>query len=171
MKNIVLFGFMGTGKTTVGKILSKKLNLPLLDMDSIISEEEEKTINSIFAESGEKYFRDLENKLTHRLSKYSGKIISTGGGIVLNEENINLYKNNGLLVCLEASPEKIVERLKNDKSRPLLEFENNEKEAEIKCLLENRKSLYDKIDFKIKTDLKHPELVANEIINKYNEDS
>ena len=167
MKNIVLFGFMGTGKTTVGNILSKKLNLPLLDMDSIISKEEEKSINSIFTKFGEKYFRNLENKLTHRLSKYSGKIISTGGGIILNEENINLYKKNGLLVCLEASPEKIIERLKNDVTRPLLNSESIEKEFEIKRLLENRKALYDKIDFKINTDLLDPELMANKIMKKY----
>ena len=101
------------------------------------------------------------------MSKYSGKIISTGGGIILNEENINLYKKNGLLVCLEASPEKIIERLKNDVTRPLLNSESIEKEFEIKRLLENRKALYDKIDFKINTDLLDPELIANKIMKKY----
>lgn len=171
MKNIILFGFMGTGKTTVGKIISKKLNLPLLDMDSIITQEEGKSIKLIFNENGESYFRNLENKLVRRLSKHTDNIISTGGGVILNEENITLFRENSFLVCLTASPKNILERLRNDTTRPLLRENNIEKENEINHLLKERKKMYNKISFQINTDFVNPQLIAQEIIRKYNKNN
>ena len=163
-KNIVLVGFMGTGKTSVGKILSKKLNLPLVDMDSLIETKEGKSINSIFADDGEAHFRALERQMTQKLANQSGQIISTGGGIVLNQKNINDYKKNGLVICLTASPEIILKRLKNDQSRPLLA---NDKEQSILQLLETRKSLYGAIPNQLDTTQLNPETIATKIIALY----
>ena len=88
MKNIVLVGFMGSGKTTVGKLLAEQTGMPLVDMDTQIEERAGKTINEIFAQDGEPHFRALEREMAQELASKTGQIISTGGGIVLNPDNI-----------------------------------------------------------------------------------
>ena len=119
MKNIVLFGFMGTGKSLIGKILSQKLNYPLIEMDQEIENNEGLTISKIFEEKGESYFRSLELELSEKISNSSSKIISTGGGIILNDKNIINLSKNSLCVCLNANPSTIFNRICNDKNRPL----------------------------------------------------
>ena len=164
-QNIILVGFMGTGKTTVGTLLSERTGFPLIDMDSQIEAEEGRSINDIFAQSGEPYFRQLEREMVQKLSKKSGCIISTGGGIVLNPENISDFAQSGLVVCLSASPEKLLERLKNDSTRPLLA---RDKQDQIIQLLADRKPLYEAIDFQIQTDALSPDQIAEQIIARYN---
>ena len=165
MRNIVLVGFMGSGKTTVGKLMAEKTGMPLLDMDSIIADRAGKTINEIFADEGEAHFRALERSLAQELATTEGNIISTGGGIVLNPENINDFEKTGLVVCLLADAETVLDRVKHDSSRPLLA---GDKESKIIQLLESRKTLYESISHRIDTSGRpSPEPTAQEIIALY----
>ena len=164
MRNIILVGFMGTGKTTVAKILSKKNNFQLLDMDELIESSENKSISRIFKEEGESYFRGLERSLVKKIAQKKKTIISTGGGIILNPKNIIDFSQSGLVVCLTASAETIFKRIKNDKNRPLL-IDN--KKNQIKKLLHQRCSLYESIPFTINTDDLTPEKISEIIIEQY----
>ena len=165
MRNIVLVGFMGSGKTTVGKLVAEQTGMPLLDMDSMIVERAGKSINEIFANEGEAHFRSLERALVKELSETEGNIISTGGGIVLNPDNIADFERTGLVVCLLADAETVLDRVKHDASRPLLA---GDKEAKILELLESRKHLYGAITHKIDTSGRpSPEPTAREIIDLY----
>jgi shikimate kinase len=122
--NIVLIGFMGSGKSCVAKRLSEKLNMPYVDADSIIEEEEKREISQIFAEDGEPYFREKEVEVIKRLSEKRGYIISTGGGCVLESENIENLKKRGRLFFLKTEPEAVYKRIKDDGSRPLLNLKD-----------------------------------------------
>ena len=165
MKNIILVGFMGSGKTTVGRLLAKETGMPLLDMDSMIEERQGKTINEIFAEEGESYFRGLERKLVKELSSTEGHIISTGGGIVLNADNISDFEKSGLVVCLLVDAETVLDRVRHDSTRPLLA---GDKEQKIIELLEGRQPLYTSIQHGIDTSGRpSPEPTAQEIIELY----
>jgi shikimate kinase len=156
---------MGTGNTTVGKLLSGKTGMPLVDMDALIVERAGKTINEIFAEDGEPHFRALEREIARELSTKEGLIISTGGGIVLNPDNIADFEKSGLVVCLLADAESVLERVRHDTSRPLLA---GDKEAQIIQLLETRKPLYEAITHRIDTSGRpSPEPTAQEIIDLY----
>ncbi|VGO16014.1 Shikimate kinase [Pontiella desulfatans] len=165
MKNIVLVGFMGSGKTTVGKLIAEKTGMPLLDMDSMIEERAGKSINEIFADDGEARFREYERELAKELAAMEGQIISTGGGIVLNPENIADFEKTGLVVCLLADAETVLDRVKHDTSRPLLA---GDKEAKILQILETRKPLYESIKHRIDTSGRpSPAPTAQEIIDLY----
>lgn len=148
-RNIILIGFMGTGKTVTGRILAERTGMELVDMDSIIEERAGRPISDIFATDGEAAFRAMERALVQELSKQTGLIISTGGGIVLNPDNIADFEKTGLVVCLKASPETIFQRLEKDTSRPLL---SGDKKGQIAALLGKRKLLYDAITHRIDTD-------------------
>ena len=163
MSNIILVGFMGTGKTTVGKMLENATGLPLIDMDQLIEQEAGTSISEIFANEGEAHFRRLERAMTQNLATRSNHIISTGGGIVLNPDNLTDFARNGLVVCLTASPDTILNRVRNDKNRPLLA---GDKEQQIYDLLQQRQPLYDAIPFQVATDPYTPEQIT-EIILKH----
>jgi shikimate kinase len=164
-QNIVLVGFMGTGKTTVGKLLAQHTGMPLIDMDALIEERAGKTINEIFAEDGEPHFRTLERELVKELAAEHNQIISTGGGIVLNPDNIADFEQTGLVVCLLASAETVLDRVRHDTSRPLLA---GDKEAKIIEILKARQPLYEAIEHKIDTNGRpSPEPTAKEIIDLY----
>ncbi|MCX7724573.1 MAG: shikimate kinase [Thermodesulfovibrio sp.] len=163
--NIVLIGFMGTGKSTVGKIISKKLNFTYTDIDELIERAMGMKISEIFEKFGEERFRDIETEMVKIVTKKDGQVISTGGGVVLREENILNLKNSGILFCLKANPEKIFERIKNCKNRPLLMVENPK--DRIKELMDKRKPFYEKADFIIDTDDLSAEEVAEKIIKNY----
>ncbi len=111
MKNIVLVGFMGTGKTSVGLSLAERLDLTFLDMDDIIVEREGRSIPEIFDKDGEEYFRALERAIVRELAGKDGLVVATGGGVVLNRDNVDDFERTGLLVCLSASPEVILARV------------------------------------------------------------
>ena len=164
-RNIVLVGFMGTGKTTVGQLLAKQTGMPLVDMDTLIEERTGKTITDIFAEEGETYFRALEREMVQELATREGQVISTGGGIVLNSDNIADFEKTGLVVCLLANAETVLDRVRHDTTRPLLA---GDKETKIIQLLETRKPLYEAITHKIDTTGRpSPEPTATEIIKLY----
>jgi shikimate kinase len=168
-RNIVLVGFMGTGKTTVGRLLAEQTGMPLVDMDSLIEKRAEKTINEIFAEDGEPHFRNLERELVCELSAKEGQIISTGGGIVLNPDNIADFEKTGLVICLLADVESVLDRVRHDTTRPLLA---GDKEANIIRLLETRNPLYEAITHTIDTSGRpSPEPTAQEIIALYEPNS
>lgn len=160
-KNIVLLGFMGTGKTTVGMILAKRLGMTFVDMDCVIEERTGKTVSRIFADDGEPSFRALERNLVKELSAKRGLVIGSGGGVVLNADNIKDFDRSGLVVCLTAEPAAILKRISGDSSRPLLE--GGEKAEKILKLLESRRALYDAIARKVDTSFLTPEQVADRV--------
>lgn len=162
MKNIVLTGFMGTGKTAVGRELSEMLNMKLVDVDAEIEDSQKMTINDIFSIYGEKHFRDLETGMIKRFSGEKNIIISTGGGAVLREENMDALRENSIIFCLNASPEFILERTSRNSDRPLLKVEKPIEK--IKELLNYRKPFYEKAGINIDTDGKTPLQIAEEIL-------
>ena len=164
-RNIVLVGFMGTGKTLVGKLISKKLGMTFLDMDDIIVERAGMPISQIFAEKGEPHFRSLERSLARELSAQKGLVIATGGGIVLNPENISDFSQTGVVICLSATPEIILKRVSGDTSRPLLS--GTDKLKKIMDILKSRKHLYDAIPNCIDTTSLTSADVADRVIRLF----
>lgn len=162
MKNIVLVGFMGTGKSRVGRILAQRLGYVFVDMDAAIEEREGRAISRIFAENGEPYFRSLERSLVQELAGKGNQVIATGGGIVLNPDNIRDFERTGLVVCLMASPEVILSRVQHETHRPLLA--TGDKLGRIQELLAKRQALYDAISKRVATDELSPETVADRIL-------
>jgi len=162
-KNIVLVGFMGTGKTEVGVLLAKKLNMNFIDTDELIEEREKDRIVRIFQVKGEEYFRNVEEKVIEEVSNLKNCVIAVGGGAIIREKNYLNLKKNGILICLTATPEEIYKRTLPKKDRPLLLKSKNVIET-IKELLEMRKPYYDRVNYKIDTTKKTIEEVVNEII-------
>lgn len=162
MKNIVLTGFMGTGKTSVGKILSQKLGFVLIDVDAEIEKEQKTTITDIFNRLGEAAFRDIESAMIKKLSSLKKIIVSTGGGAVLRAENMDALRGSGYIICLTASPETILRRTRTSQHRPLLQVDDPLKK--IGELYNSRKPYYEKADIIIDTDEKNPLQVAEEVI-------
>lgn len=162
--NIVLCGMMGSGKTTVAGELSKEYNFKVVDTDALIVERYG-NIDGIFAEHGEAYFRDIEAQITAETAKsYKNAVISLGGGCVLRMENVDNLKATGKIVYLETSAETVIERLKGDKTRPLLKGGLEER---VNKILSERSAIYESVaDLKVVTDGKSPREIAKEIIEK-----
>ncbi len=140
--NIVLIGFMGCGKTTIGKELAKSLNFQFIDTDTQIEENAKKTINEIFATQGEEYFRELETSTISDMVNTTEKaIISTGGGLPLRETNSKILKKLGFVVYLRVQRETVEKRLEGDTTRPLLQGDNVS--GKIEQLLAYRDPIYE----------------------------
>jgi shikimate dehydrogenase len=169
-QNIALLGFMGTGKTSTGKIIAKKLQMNFIDIDQEIEKMAGIKIPSIFEKFGETRFRELEIEAIKLHSQKDGVVLSCGGGTVLNFLNMLRLKETSQMFLLIASPKEILKRLRNEKNRPLLALEEEEKERRIIEILEERKSFYDATGaIKIETDglKKQPERqTANASIKK-----
>ena len=148
-KNIVITGFMGTGKSVVAKELARKLKMEFIDMDQIIEEVQGMSIADIFTRYGEKYFRAQENKLVKELSQKENIVIATGGGTLLSSDNARILSQRGQIICLYADSQTIYNRVVRKNNRPLLKGENVS--SEINRLLEERKKIYDNIKWKIDT--------------------
>jgi len=164
MKNIVLTGFMGTGKTAVGKELARILDMKIIDVDTEIEASEQTTINEIFAQFGEPGFREIETAMIKKIAAGKNLIISTGGGAVLQQENMDTLRSNGVIICLTALPGTILNRTGTSNDRPLLKVENPL--DKIKQLLNFRKPFYEKADIMIDTEGKTPLQIAEEIIDE-----
>ena len=165
MKSIYITGYMGAGKTTIGKALSKELDIAVVDTDQKIEEKQGKLIRDIFAEEGENIFRQYESEMLRSLST-SNMIITTGGGIVERAENRQWMKENGTVVYLYCDPYVIAERLREDITRPLFQKENIE--AFVKKF-ENRRAYYEEADIHIDTTNKSVEEIMEELEGKINE--
>ncbi len=163
--NIFLIGFMGAGKSTIAKALCKELNMQLVEMDARIVEEQKMSINDIFAQYGEDYFRDVESQLILTLGEEGNAIVSCGGGVVVRPQNTDYMKKSGKVVFLSATPETIYERVKNSTDRPILNGHMNvEYIAE---LMEKRRALYEAAaDIKIDTDGKNRSAICKEIMDR-----
>jgi shikimate dehydrogenase len=165
--NIVLEGFMGSGKSTVSELLSEELMLELIDTDEVIEDTEGRTINEIFETEGEASFREMETDLLEAIDSDHWRefVISLGGGMPVKEENRELLRKIGKVVYLRAKPETIFERVKDDDKRPLLKTEDPL--AKIEELLEKRAAFYEDVaDMIIDTDGKSPLEITKEIIDK-----
>ena len=163
-RNIILTGFMGTGKTTVGKLLAKKMNRNFIDTDQLIETRQGLSIPDIFADLGESAFRQMEADLAQELGEKEGLIISTGGRFMLDSVNVAALSNNGRVFCLVATPQEILSRLKNDKDnrRPLLNVPNPSEQ--IVELLQERKKGYQRF-LKLATDNKHPADITGNLLD------
>jgi shikimate kinase len=165
--NIVLIGFRGTGKSTVGKLLANRLKRNFIDTDEYIERTTRKTIKDIFKKEGEEGFRKTEAETIAKLSKMKNKIIAAGGGVVLKDENVRNLKSNGFLILLEATPEIIHDRIRQDEKtiqqRPSLTNKNSF--DEIKHLIDKRQPLYENAaNYTINTSYVSCEDIAEEII-------
>lgn len=147
--NIILVGFMGTGKTTIGRTLADQLKRDFVDMDVELEARAGKPIPRIFAEDGEPVFRRMERDLVVELARQNNLVIAAGGGIVLNPDNIRDFNATGRVICLKASSDEILRRVADANHRPLLE--QGDKGERIRKLLATRQPLYDAITIQVET--------------------
>jgi len=160
MKNIYLVGFMGTGKTAIGRQLAKRLNYDFRDLDLMIENKEKRPIVRIFAEDGEAYFRKIEKEVLKDVAGLGGMVVACGGGIVLDEDNIALMKETGDIICLKANVKTILKRTRGFKHRPLLNV--RDPGEKIRELLKFREPFYKQADYSIDTS----ELSINDVVEK-----
>ena len=163
VKNIVLIGFMGTGKTTIATQLANKLDMRYVSTDDMIEKREKSTINEIFTKKGEDYFRDVESDVVREISGFDGLVIDTGGGIVIRQENLANLKSTGIVICLSADEDAIMARTKKYKHRPLLNVEDPK--LRIRTLIAKRAPLYAKADHCIDTG----KLTVRQVVEKITE--
>ncbi|WP_085831952.1 shikimate kinase [Clostridium merdae] len=164
--NIVLCGFMGSGKTTVGQVLAQKSGRRFFDLDQYIEQQKGKTVTQIFAEQGEEGFRKLETEAARELSALKGLVIATGGGAVLSEENVSILSKNGVIIHMEASLGAVESRLNGVNDRPLLQ--RDDRQEFLRILYAKRIPLYRAAShLSVDANLK-PDSVAEQIIQKAN---
>jgi len=168
--NIALIGFMGTGKTAVGKALAEKLGRKFVELDSLIEQKAGKSIPDIFQQDGEIAFRELEMRVAEEVANKKKAVIACGGGIVLNKINIDRLRQQSRVVYLTASPEAILKRVSSEEGqRPLLEVDNPT--LAIREMLSFRKPFYERAaDITIDTSKLDINSVAEQIINKLKDD-
>ena len=148
-KNIALTGFMAVGKSVVGQRLAERLRLSFVDLDHVIEDREGMPIREIFVIKGEAYFRSLEKQVLKEILERDRQVIATGGGAVLDDDNLRLLKKRSRLICLTAQVEKLLQRSGSGKERPLLK--GDDKRQRIERLLRQREKSYDQAHFTIDT--------------------
>lgn len=163
MRNIVLIGFMATGKSTIGHRLARRLKHEFIDTDKEIENITGKSVSQIFAQDGVLRFRSEEALLVKKLAARENLVIATGGGLVLNPENVRLLKKNGILIGLTAPPGVIYNRVKRKRNRPLLNKGNARKQIE--RLLAERRNAYAAADYMLDTADLFPEQAVTAILN------
>ena len=159
--NLALIGFMGTGKTSVGRLAAEQLHFEYLDTDELIQTHTGRSIADIFSKDGEPAFRALEEKVVSELATRTKTVISTGGGLPTNPKNFAGLKTNALVVCLWASPEKIWERVRHQSHRPLLLDADPQKK--IRELLAVREPFYKQADVLMNTEIRSVREVAQQV--------
>ncbi len=163
-RNIVITGFMGTGKTTIGELIAGRLSMKFYDTDSIVAKHAGISIPEIFATFGEPYFRRLEKNVMTELRDVRNSVIATGGGTLLDRHNRELLGESGIMICLNARPEIIFNRLKGNNGRPLL---INISEKRVTDLLNKRRDVYDFCTYQVDTSDKSFRVIVEEIIKLY----
>ncbi|MDS1030057.1 shikimate kinase [Bacillota bacterium LX-D] len=158
--NIILIGFMGTGKSSVGRKLARKLNKEFIDTDQEIEQLIGLNITQIFKKYGEVRFRSEEKLMIEKIASKRNCVISTGGGTVLDPDNVAILKNNGILICLTASPATVLSRVGKNNNRPMLK--NKSSLELISSLIDERKPYYKCADFSVDTS----DLDIDEIVEK-----
>lgn len=167
MVNILLIGFMGTGKTTVSGKLKEVTGMPEIDMDAYIVEKEGRAISEIFEKEGEEYFRTVETKCLTEILDKKGVIVSCGGGVVVKDENVSYMKDKGVIVLLTATPETVYNRVKDSTDRPILN--GNMNVSYIASLMEKRRERYLSVaDIIVETDDKQVDQIVEKIISEVN---
>ncbi|MBM3254997.1 MAG: shikimate kinase [Candidatus Omnitrophica bacterium] len=162
MKNIYLVGFMGTGKTCVGKEVARRKKRGFVDLDELIELKEKRLISDIFAKEGEPYFRKLEKKVLREVCRENNFVVACGGGIVLDKDNIAIMKRTGIIICLSASPKAILERTSGEGKRPLLNVADPGEQVEL--LLKLRAPYYSLADKNIDTSKLSVKEVASKVL-------
>jgi shikimate kinase len=163
--NLALIGFMGTGKTSVGRLAAEQLHFEYLDTDELIQTHTGRTIADIFKTDGEAAFRALEKKVVAELANRNKTVVSTGGGLPANAENLASLKTHALVVCLWASPEKIWERVRNQSHRPLLH--DPDPQQKIRELLAVREPFYKQADVLMNTDIRTVREMAQQVAHQF----
>lgn len=164
-RNIVLVGFMGSGKSSTGRYVAEKLGRPFLDVDTEIERREGRPIPDIFAKNGEPYFRQLERALVQELAARDGLVIAPGGGIVVNPDNVRDFAARGLVINLRVSPEWVLKRVGQDPNRPLLQ--GGDPLQRIRELMEKRRALYAAVPYQVETDGLTPEAVGDLVLDLF----
>lgn len=162
MKTIVLIGMMGSGKTTIGKLLGEKLTLRSIDIDVIIEQNEKRTVSEIFQNEGEKYFRNIERETIEKNFTNKDLIISLGGGAFEDQLTQELLLKNSTVIYLKTSPNVILERIKNNTNRPLLK--NQMTVGKIQSIILQRQKNYELANITILTDNKNTDKIVEEIL-------
>tara|TARA_B100001540_G_scaffold263700_1_gene243553 strand:- start:57 stop:581 length:525 start_codon:yes stop_codon:yes gene_type:complete len=163
-KNLVLVGMMGSGKSLIGKILSKKLNFEFIDTDNIIEENEKKTISEIFKDNGEKYFRDIEEIISIKSLKLNNKVIALGGGGYINPAIRKCTVQRCISFWLSWKNETIINRIQHSKKRPLAMKMSN---IDLDKLINKRSTMYNLSDYKINCDRLDKKQIVKKILNFY----
>ena len=165
IQNIALIGFMGTGKSSVGRLLAQHLHFKFVDTDEMIESRAERSIAEIFAQAGEEVFRGIERQIVSELAKIQRTVISTGGGLAANADNLASLKTHALVVCLWASPEVIWERVHSQSHRPLLQ--GAEPMQKIRELLAKREPFYRQADVLLNTEMRSIKEVAQHVLHQF----
>jgi shikimate kinase len=160
IQNIALTGFMAVGKSAVGRALARKLNRRFVDLDKLIEKAEGMRVRDIFSRKGEPYFRQVEKKTLAEVLQQEGQVIATGGGVVMNADNLEMLREKSLLVCLTASPNVLLKRAGNGAKRPLLKGADRKKRVEE--LLKQREKSYAQARVFVDTS----DLTVDEVVEK-----
>ncbi|NJN68189.1 MAG: shikimate kinase [Chloroflexaceae bacterium] len=169
MRNIILTGFAGTGKTTIGQEVARRLGFPFVDMDWLIEERQGRTIGEIFATDGEPFFRQLEADLCHEIGQWQGYVIATGGGTLVNPDNLARLAPDNLVLCLDCDAEVLWQRLASASDRPLIgSADRDEKKAQLLRLLSQRQSAYARIERHLDTTGWNMDAIVGEIVHIWN---
>lgn len=165
MANVVLIGFMGTGKSSIGKMLAVRLGCAFLDLDHHIERQEGKTVFEIFEDEGEAHFRSLEQRVVREIAVRKNLVLATGGGTVQDEGNRRILRDWGVTVCLTAKAEVIFARTSRRGERPILDrLEEGDRQQAILSLLESREGVYAEADYFVDTSDLSPLQVVEEIL-------
>ena len=165
IRNLTLIGFMGTGKSSVGRMAADALHFTYLDTDDVIEARAGISISELFEKHGEQVFRDWEKRLVEELTRRTKTVISTGGGLPANEANFVSLQSHSLIICLWASPEKIYQRVKGQTHRPLLN--QADPVAKIRELLAAREPFYRRADVLVNTDFRSAREVATQVLHQF----
>lgn len=165
IQNVALIGFMGTGKTSVGRFVADQLHFSFVDTDELIEKRAGQSIHQIFEQHGEIIFRKYEREIVDEVGGLKRAVISTGGGVGASEENLASLKQHALVVCLWASPQVIWKRVRTQTHRPLLQGEDAK--GKIRELLAAREPFYRQADVLVNTELRSPKEVAQHVVHEF----